>query len=103
MMAANRPYERKIRLVAVGLLIIYGSITTAVDLLHNHSNLTERTDCPACVWLQMSQDSDPGASPAEQITSDLIVVALLPPPSEVCILHSCDASTHQQIRAPPTA
>lgn len=103
MMAANRPHKRKIYIVAVGLLIIYGSITTVVDLLHNHNDLTVRDDCPACVWLQMSQDSNPGASPAEQITSDLIVVALLPPPSEVCILHSCDASTHQQIRAPPTA
>lgn len=103
MMAANRPYERKIRLVAVGLLIIYGSITTAVDLLHNHNDLAVRDDCPACVWLQMSQDSDPGASPAEQITSDFIVVALLPPPSEVGTPHSRDASTHQQIRAPPTA
>jgi len=102
MTVAYRRQIKLIQMVAVGLLIIYGSITAAVDLLHNHNDLVERSDCPACLWLQMSQDSDPDVSPTNQVISDFNVIAFLPPPLEAGIFHSHDVSSHHQIRAPPT-
>ncbi len=103
-MTGTRLHSRKFCFTAVALLVVYVAVTTTVDLFHNHSDMVERADCPACLWLQMSQDSDPDTSPTDQIISSFDVVSFLSPPlEEVGILHNRDASNHKQIRAPPTA
>lgn len=89
------------QVVAIGLLVTYGSITTAINLLHNHKDLVEKANCPACIWLQMNQDSDPEVSPADEVIPAFEVIAYLPPPLEASISLSCDVSCFHLIRAPP--
>lgn len=100
-MAANWRHKRRFWLVAIGLLIAYSSITVAINLLHNHNTLEQRVDCPACTWLQISQDIGPDGALIQPSMLDLYVIALLPPPVEVGLLHGRDTLTYNPIRAPP--
>lgn len=103
MTVVHRRHIELLQVVAVGLLVTYGAITATVDLLHNHNDLVEGTNCPTCIWLQMSQNSDPGASPADRIISDSDVVAILSPPLEVGLFQGRDAISTLRIRAPPAS
>ncbi len=91
-----------IRLVAVSLLVCYTSITTLADLFHNHHDLVQRDDCPACLWAQMSQDYHPDDTLTTQTLILTMVVGHLPAPLESTIIVSGDFITGTQPRAPPT-
>ncbi len=87
--------------VAVSLVVIYGSVSTLVHLFHNHHDLVQRDDCPACLWQQMSQDSHPDDGLANQIETPLMVVALLQTPLQDRVATERDFSPGIQPRAPP--
>ena len=88
-------------LTAVSLIVLYTFVTTEADLFHNHNDLVERDDCPACLWHQLSQDTDQGPSPAEQIVAAFSVTTLLPPSTDARMPAAGEAAQHQPIRAPP--
>jgi len=88
--------------VAAGLLIVFISVTTFADLFHHHRSFEQRSDCPACLWHQMSQDAEDGPNAAELVTSCLSLTDEL---LWLCDgLHFCtsEISLGTPIRAPPT-
>lgn len=101
MTVARKKHTRLIQSAAIGLIITYGSISVAVDLLHNHNDLTTRSDCPACLWHQISQDSDPDTSLADNVSIGFDVISYLSPFTDAGILESRDTSPRPAIRAPP--
>lgn len=103
-MAPYGRFIRTIRLTAIGLLIVYSAVTAAVDLCHNHTDLVERDDCPACVWYQFSQDNRQEIPIAEQVVAGFSAVTLiLPPPLESEFHADCDHISSHPIRAPPAS
>ena len=92
---------RTVQLIAVLLLLLYGSISTIADLFHNHHDLAQRDDCPACIWQQMSQEPLPDDGLAARFEPLCTVVALLQAPREERTAAGCDLTDGIQPRAPP--
>jgi len=92
---------RIVQAIAVLLLLLYGSISTLADLFHTHHDLTQRDDCPACIWQQMSQEPLPDDGLTTQVEPICMVVALLQAPLEERVAAGCDLTDGIQPRAPP--
>jgi len=103
-MVPHARFIRAIKLTAIGLLIVYSPVTAAVDLFHNHTDLVERDDCPACVWYQLSQEKRQEIPIAEQVVAGLRDVTLIHPlPLESEFHAECDQISSRPIRAPPAS
>ena len=101
-MAPYKRFIKAIKLTAIGLLVVYPPVTASVDLFHNHTDLVERDDCPACVWYQFSQDNPQEMPIAEQVVAGFSAITLiLPLPIESEFHAKCDHISCCSVRAPP--
>ncbi len=101
MKTLDHRYRVSIRAIAVCLLIVFISVTTFANLFHNHKSLERLPDCPACLWLQISQEVEDGPTAAELIASSLVLTDETPPLNSGYIRVTCDVSIGTPIRAPP--
>ena len=101
MKTLDHRYRIWIRAIVTCLLIVFISVTTFSNLFHNHKGLEKRADCPACLWLQMSQEANDGPTAAELIIANLILADETPPLNNGHIRVTCDVSIGTPIRAPP--
>lgn len=103
MRLSHETLKRRFQRAAIALLLVYASVTAAVDLFHNHPDLVERDDCPACVWHQISQEHRLEIGAAEQLVIQLAAVTCyLPPAREAERPADPENITSAPIRAPPS-
>ena len=91
--------------VLLGLLLLsYGGISVAIDLLHNHHDLpvTCRPNCPACQWYMLSQDPNLSLTTQQVTVGTLQLAAIIPVPAVIFDFEQ-PAPKAFHVRAPPSA
>ena len=91
--------------VLLGLLLLsYGGISVAIDLLHNHHDLpvTCRPSCPACQWYMLSQDPSLSLTTQQVTAGALQLAAVISPPAVVLDFQQPEPKAFH-VRAPPPA
>jgi len=86
----------------VALSVWVCGLTTASELLHNHTGLTERRDCPACRLERDIGTTTPAAAVAVSLPV-LIPLGLAFVPTIAADLHSAPALQPSPRGPPPTA